>query len=161
MTGSITRSIRDQRGVLAGADGVLFATLILLAGSLAVLNIWAIIDTRTALDAAAREYLRSYTEQTSPADALAAGRAAAESVLVARGGPIRSLRIEPPDAATFGPCQPSAVAIEAEVPGARLPFLDDLGSRRVRVTHLELVDPHREVASGPDHDPDATPCATP
>jgi hypothetical protein len=149
---------RGQAGVLAGSDGLVFGMLILLAGSLAVLNIWSVIDTRAALDAAAREYLRSYTEQSSPAAAASFGDAAARELLERRGAPVHGLRIDPPDAATFGPCQPAVVAIEAEVPAARLPFLDDLGTRQIRVTHRELVDPHREVISGPNHDPTATPC---
>ena len=150
---------RGQAGVLAGSDGLVFGVLILLAGSLALVNIWSMIDTRAALDAAAREYLRSYTEQSSPAAAAARGEEAAREVLGQRRTPLHLLRIDPPDARTFGPCQPVMVAIEAEVPAARLPFLDDLGARRIRVTQRELVDPHREVTSGPDHDPSTTPCA--
>ena len=150
---------RGQAGVLAGAEGVLFATLILLTGSLALVNVWAIIDTRAALDAAAREYLRSYTEQSTPDMALGAGDAAARDLLRRRGAPVRDLLITVPDAAAFGPCEPSVVTIEATVPAARLPFLDDLGARRIHVVHRELVDPHREVTHGPDHDPTATRCA--
>lgn len=149
---------RGQSGVLAGSDGLLIGVLVLLAGSLAVLNIWAAIDTRAGLDAAAREYLRTYTEAASPEEALAAGATAAHEVLGQRGAPVRSLRIEAPDGDAFGPCQLAVVALEAEVPAARLPFLDDLGARRVRVTHRELVDVHREVTSGPTYDPTTTPC---
>lgn len=151
--------VRGQSGVLAGSDGLIFGMLILLAGSLAIVNVWSIIDTRAALDAAAREYLRSYTQQSSATAAASFGDAAARDVLDRRGAGTRSIQIDPPDPSTFGPCQPVTVAIEADVPAARLPFLDDLGARRIRVTHRELVDPHREVTSGPDHDPATTPCA--
>lgn len=150
---------RGQSGALAGSDGLLFATLILLGGSLALLNVWAIIDTRAALDAAAREYLRSYTEQSSPETALIAGDRAARELLDQRGTPLNALRVVAPDAARFGPCEPTLVALEAVVPAARLPFLDDLGTRRIRVEHRELVDPHREVTAGHAHDPTTTPCA--
>lgn len=149
-----------QAGMLAGSDGLLFAMLILLAGSLALVNIWAMIDSRAALDAAARDYLRTYTEQSDPATAAGAGERSARSVLDQRGTPLRSLHIDPPDPSLFGPCQPVAVTIEAEVPAARLPFLDDLGARQIRVTHRELVDPHREMTNGPSHDPATTPCTT-
>ena len=157
-TGGIAARATGQAGMLAGSDGLLFAMLILLAGSLALVNIWAMIDTRAALDAAARDYLRTYTEQSDPASAARAGDHAARSVLDQRGTPLRSLRIDPPDRTTFGPCQPVAVTIEAEVPAARLPFLDDLGARQIRVTHRELVDPHREMTNAPSHDPTTTPC---
>lgn len=149
---------RSQAGVLAGSDGLLFATLILLCGSLVTVHVWSIIDTRAALDAAAREYLRTYTEQPDAARAGVSGASAARAVLEGRTTPLRSLRIQAPDPTTFGPCQPVDVTIEAEVPAASLPFLDDLGPRLVRVTHRELVDPHREVTSGPKHDPSTTPC---
>ena len=64
---------RNQGGFVGGGDGILFGLLILIAGSLAVLNIWSIIDTRAALDAAAREYMRSYTEASTPQEASSAG----------------------------------------------------------------------------------------
>jgi hypothetical protein len=152
--------VGGQAGMLAGSDGVLFGMLILLAGSLAILNVWAVIDTRAALDAAAREYLRTYTEQSSADAAATAGELAARRLLDERGTPVTDLRIVEPDGAAFGPCQPAQVAFEAEVPAARLPFLDDVGSRWIRVTHRELVDPHREVTSGPDYRSDTTPCST-
>jgi hypothetical protein len=149
-----------QAGVLAGSDGLLFATLILLCGSLVTVHVWSMIDTRAALDAAAREYLRTYTEQPDAARAARSGDAAARAVLDGRGTPLQGLRIHAPDPTTYGPCQPVTVVIEAEVPATSLPFLDDLGSRQVRVTHRELVDAHREVTSGPNHDPGSTPCST-
>ena len=77
--------VGGQAGMLAGSDGVLFGMLILLAGSLAILNVWAVIDTRAALDAAAREYLRTYTEQSSADAAATAGELAARRLLDERG----------------------------------------------------------------------------
>ena len=68
------RHVRGQSGVLAGSDGLIFGMLILLAGSLAIVNVWSIIDTRAALDAAAREYLRSYTQQSSATTAASCRR---------------------------------------------------------------------------------------
>lgn len=149
---------RNQGGFVGGADGVLFGLLLMVAGSLAVLNIWSMIDTRAALDAAAREYMRSYTEASTPQEARSAGEQAAFDVLLRRGSPLSGVRITAPDAGRFGPCSPAAVTIEAEAPAARLPFLDDLGARRLRVSHREIVDPHREMTSGPTYDPHATPC---
>lgn len=153
------QAARGQAGVLAGSDGLLFGALILVAGSLALVNIWAAIDTRAALDAAAREYLRTYTEQGSPGSAASAADTRAREVLTARGTPVRGLVVRPPDPTSFGPCQQASVTIEAEVPAARLPFLDDIGTRTIRVTHRELVDPHREVIRGPSYDPTSTVCA--
>lgn len=154
------RSVGGQGGFVGGGDGIVFGLLILLAGSLAVVNIWASIDTRAALDAAAREYLRSYTEATSPTAAHSAGTRAAMDVLDRRGREPQAIEITPPDLSSFGPCQLATVVIEAVVPAGRLPFLDDLGARRIHVTHRELVDAHREMTNGPRHDPTATPCGS-
>lgn len=150
---------KGERGVLAGGDGLIFALLILFAGSLAVLNTWSIIDTRAALDAAGREYLRAYTHAGDPGTALASGEAAAAEVLAARATPVHTLRIDAPDASAFGPCQPAQVTLHAQVPAVRVPFLDGVASRTVSVRHHELVEPHRELTSAPHHDPEATPCA--
>ena len=148
----------DQGGFVGGGDGVLFGLLILVAGALAVLNTWSMIDTRAALDAAAREYMRSYTEAATPQEAASAGERAALDVLARRGTAFAGVRITAPDLGRFGPCEPATVTLEAEVPAARLPFLDDLGARQIRVSHREIVDPHREMTSGPTYDPHATPC---
>jgi hypothetical protein len=148
-----------QAGMVAGADGLLFGMLILLAGSLAFVNIWSIVDTRAALDAAGREYVRTYTEQRDPSTAAAAADRAARLVLDARGTPVRGLRIDAPPPAGFGPCAIASVRLEATVAAARLPFLDQLGERTVSVEARELIDPHKEVTTGERYDPDDTPCA--
>lgn len=148
-----------QAGMVAGADGLLFGMLILLAGSLAFANIWSIVDTRAALDAAAREYLRTYTEQRDPSTATADAERAARAVLDSRGTPLRSLRIDAPLPDEFGPCAMAAVGLEATVAAARLPFLDQLAERTVSVEARELIDPHKEVSTGERYDADDTPCA--
>lgn len=154
----MTPASMTERGAVAGLDALLFGTLILLAGTVLIVNLWSVIETRTALDAATREYLRTYTTSTDgPAAAVQADRAA-RTVLEQRGTPLRSLRIDPPEVARFGPCEPSTVQLEATVPAIRLPFLDDLGATVVSVTATELIPPHRELAPGPAHDRNATPC---
>jgi hypothetical protein len=145
--------------MVAGADGLLFGMLILLAGSLAFVNIWSIIDTRAALDAAAREYLRTYTEQRDPLTAATGAEQAARAVLESRGTPMRGLRIDAPPPGEFGPCALASVRLESTVPAARVPFLDQLGERTVSVEASELIDPHKEVETGDSYDADDTPCA--
>lgn len=153
------RRATGQAGMVAGGDGLLFGMLILVAGSFALVNVWAIIDTRAALDAAAREYLRTYTEQRDPAGAAAEADRAARSVLDSRGTPLRDLRIDPPNAAGFGPCSLASVRLESNVAAVRVPFLDGVGERTVSVRAQELIDPHKEVEPGGTYDPDQTPCA--
>lgn len=155
------RRRRDERGFVAGLEGVLFAVLILLVGTLIVVNAWSVLQTRRTLDGAAREYLRAYTEGDGPDDAVASGRRALAAVLsgesrIGSHGP--AVRIDGPDPGRFGPCVEAEVAISAVVPAARIPFVGTFGSTTVRVTHTELVDAHREVDVGPAYDPEQTPC---
>ncbi len=149
---------RNERGVVGGADGLAFGVLILLAGTLVVANAWSVLDHRTALDAAAREYLRAYTEAPSADEAARRGAAAVDAVLNGRDRLPRQLRVTAPDASRFGPCEPVSVALAATVPAMRVPILGELGAVEVTVRHDELVDAHRELLTGPDHDPASTPC---
>lgn len=148
-----------ERGAVAGLDALLFGTLILLAGVVLIINLWSVVETRTALDAAAREYLRSYTASEEGPTAAARAELAARAVLEGRGTPLHHLEIGAPDTARFGPCEPSTVHLSAIVPAVRVPFLDDLGATVVSITATELVPAHRELTAGRSHDPSTTPCA--
>lgn len=149
---------KSQRGAVAGLDALMFGTLILLAGTLAVIHLWSIVETRTALDTAAREYLRSYTAARSGPDAVEAGGRAVDEVLRQRRTPLHDLRVRPPDPLLFGPCESATVHLSARISGVRLPFLADIGSTTVEVTATELVPAHRELLAGPAHDRRSTPC---
>jgi hypothetical protein len=138
-----------ERGAVAGLEGLAFGVLVLLTGTLLIVNAWAVVDTRIALDAAAEEYLRAYTEAGDARAAAAAGEEAARSSLAARGVATPVL-ITAPDPAAFGPCTSAHVEIEATVPAARLPFVGGLGTTHLHVRHDELVDAHREVVGGDD-----------
>ena len=148
-----------ERGAVGGLEALLAGFLILFGGAGLVVNAWAVIETRTALDSAAREYLRAYTSQSDGQSAAFAGSDAVRQVLVARGTELRGLTIDAPDSSQFGPCQPVEVTLSLEVPEMRVPFIDALGPSTVTVTSAELVDAHREMTAGARHDPEATPCA--
>lgn len=149
---------RNERGAVAGLDALLFGVLILMAGAVLVINLWSVIETRAALDAAAREYLRSYTSSTDGPTAAARADLVARAVLDQRATPLRSVQVLGPDVTQFGPCQPTTVQLSATVPAVRLPFLVDIGGTEVNVTATELIPPHRELVQGDHHDPSATPC---
>lgn len=153
-------AVRGERGAAGGAEVLAFGVLLLLAGSLLTTNLWSIIETRVAIDAAAREYMRSYTRSTDRSTALANAEQAARSTLAARGTPLMDLRISPPAREQFGPCGLATVRLEATVPAARIPFVGELGSARVDVTHRALVDAHREITPSDGFDPTSTACAT-
>jgi hypothetical protein len=148
---------RDERGMVAGLDGLLFGSLVLLAGTILVVSAWSVLETRRALDGAAREYLRAYTESSDPAAATTAGDRAARESLQGEGV-VLPVTIHAPDPGRFGPCAVSTVEFTAVVPAARLPFVGEFGETQVRVTHTEMVDAHREVISGASYDAANTPC---
>ena len=150
--------VRGERGAVGGLEALLFGFLVLLGGAGLMVNTWGVIETRTALDTAAREYLRAYTAAADPASAARAGSEAARRVLAERGTPLRDLAVDAPDPTLFGPCQPVEVTLSAEVDDLRVPFIDRLGPSTVSVTGAELVDAHREMTPGARHDAEATPC---
>lgn len=153
---------RSERGAIGGAEGLLFGMLILVGGTLMIVSAWAVLDTRMALDAAAREYLRSYTEQTDLARARAAGDRAAIEVLRARGNNPAAVEITTVDENGFGPCALARVQLSSTVHWIHAPLvdaLDGIGDSRIRVTHSELIDAHREVIPSAGYNPETTECA--
>jgi hypothetical protein len=152
---------RDERGMVAGGEALAFGTLVLLAGALVLVNVWSVIETRTAVDAAAREYLRTYTRSDERNEALGAAERAARITLAARATPLRGLRIVEPAAAQFGPCGRAEVTLIATVPAARLPFVGEVSATEVTVTHAELLGPHEEVTPHDRFDDRTTLCDGP
>lgn len=150
---------RGERGAVAGLEGVLFAVLILVTGTLVVTNSWSVLQVRRSLDGAAREYIRGYTQAADPAAAQRDGRIALFDVLDGEGVRAGSVSIDGPDPSVFGPCATATVTLSSTVPALRLPFIGRVASTTVRVTHTELVDAHREMTVGRSYDPEATACA--
>ncbi len=153
-----TVRLRGQRGAVGGLEALLLGFLVLFGGAGLMVNTWGVIETRTALDSAAREYLRAYTASSDPTSAARAGADEARRALVERGTPLRGLVVDAPDPTLFGPCQPVEVTLTVDVHELRVPFIDRLGPSTVSVTGAELVDAHREMTPGARHDAEATPC---
>jgi len=152
----------SERGVVGGAEGLLFGMLILVGGTLMIVSAWAVLDRRMALDAAAREYLRSYTEQPDQMSAERAGRSAALQVLGARSTNTGNVSILVETTNGFGPCAMATVQLTSSVRWLKVPFMqsDSAGDHTtITVTHDELIDAHREVIASAGYDPDATACA--
>lgn len=149
---------RGERGVVGGAEALAFGTLVLLTGTLLCIHLWSVVEARVALDAAAREYLRTYTTAADEPSARRDALSTARVVLVARGTPHEDLRVVAPEPARFGPCGVAEVEISTTVQGARLPFVGSIAATIVTVHHRELIDAHREVSAHAEFDPTATPC---
>lgn len=149
---------RSERAAVAGLEGVMFAVLVLVTGTLVVTNAWSVLQSRRTLDGAAREYLRAYTQADGPGPAALAARSAMIDSLSGEGVPIGSVSFEGPDPTGFGPCASATVTLSRTVPALRLPFVGRISSTRVSVTHTELVDAHREMSEGRSYDPESTAC---
>ncbi len=156
---SANRARRSERGAVAGLEGVMFGVLVLLAGTVLVVNAWSVLQTRRTLDGAAREYLRAYTQADSPPEALLAANRALDAVLLGEGRRGPDVTVRGPDPTHFGPCASASVTLTATIPAVRMPFVGEMASTTVEVDHTELVDAHSEMVTGADYDPDGTPCA--
>ena len=66
---------------MAGIEAIPFGILIFVVGALLIANIWAVIDAKAAVDAAAREATRSYVE--SQVDGTATPDAASDAAVQA------------------------------------------------------------------------------
>jgi hypothetical protein len=158
MTAAVRRSRHDERGVVAGAEGLMVGALVLITGTLLVVHLWGVVQMRSDLQAAAVEYLRTYGEADDPATATATARSALAAALGHRQ--LGRLSLVEPDPTQFGPCALATLSVRTDLPGTRLPFVGPVGRTQVVVTRSELVDPHREMTAGTDFDPAATPCGT-
>jgi hypothetical protein len=149
---------RDQRGAVAGLEALVFVALLLVGGSAVASGAWTTLRAQAALDAAAREYLRTYTESPDPLTAGHRGEQAARAALRGLGVDERRVRVTHPDLFAFGPCGTAEVSLELDLPRVAVPFVRTWQPSTIRVVRRELVDPHREMTWGPRHDPGRTPC---
>ena len=145
--------VRGDRGQVAGIEALPFGLLIFVAGTLLLVNIWGVVDTKFAADAAAREAARYVVESAGldvdPA-AVRAGAEAAADRTFADHGKRADLRVEiGPPGSTFERCERVRVQVSSSVPAIRLPFFGGYGDAfDIIATHSELVDPTRAGVAG-------------
>lgn len=144
---------RSERGQAGGMEVLPFGLLIFVGGALLLVNIWGVVDTKFAADAAAREAARWVVEsaglETTPAAVRDGATAVAQATMADHGKrrPVE-VTVTPADAA-FVRCERISVVVETSVPAIRLPFLGGYGTPfEVRATHAELVDPTRSGVGG-------------
>lgn len=136
---------RGEAG-FAGLAGLAFGLLFFVVGTLLVAYAWGVVDTKTALDAAARQAARAYVGAPDAASALAEASQAADTSLAGEGrDPARAaLSLA---SGTFGRCERVTVRLSYPAPLLLLPILGPLGSGQLVATrHSELVEPY---LSGP------------
>ena len=135
-------------GFVGGLWGWVFGLLIFVVGTLMVARAWAVVDTKFAVDAAARQAVRTYVEAPAATDAGPEATAAADAALSGFDRPTGPLDVRLVSG-RWARC--SRVSIEATYPSpwVALPWLGRVGTAgRVAATSSELVDPFRAGLPG-------------
>jgi hypothetical protein len=138
----------DEAGFVGGFEGLLFGLLIFVAGTLLATHAWAVIDTKAATEAAARQAARTYVEAASPATAASEADQAAAAALAGFGRSGARARVQL-TSGTFGRCHRITITVSYPAPVLMLPWVGRVGSAEsVRAQHSELVDPFRTALPG-------------
>lgn len=146
------RSARDwtaEDGVVAGAEALAFGVLIFVIGTLIVVNAWAVVDTKMAASAAAREAARVVVESDDLPYASLRHRAqtVAQATVDGHGKELAQL-----GTVSFGlgpdgrltRCERITVVVPVSLPTVKLPLVGGFGGTYVvRGSHTEIVDPFR------------------
>jgi hypothetical protein len=136
--------VTDERGQ-GGLEVLPFGFLVLVAGALLVVNVWAVIDAKVATESASREAARAYVEAPSPAAAAGAAIAAARAVVEGHRRDPDAARYDGPDASAFVRCRRITWTVEYDVPSLTLPFIGGFGPSFItaRASHSEVIDAYR------------------
>lgn len=144
---------RGDRGQVAGIEALPFGLLIFVAGTLLIVNIWGVVDSKFAADAASREATRYVVESARVDLDPSAIRAGAEAVAIrtlADHGHRRRTSVQVrPEQARLQRCERVQVTVSTRVPAIRLPFFGGFGDGiEIVATHTELIDPTRSGLGG-------------
>lgn len=140
--------MRDERGQVAGLEGLVFGVLLFVFGSLLVVNAWAVVDAKLAVSAAAREATRAFVEARSSDSAAGEAETAGRLAFAGYGRTTGRAELRLVEG-TLARC--SRVTFEAayRLPALQVPVLGGLGEGfRVAARHSEVVDPHRNGLTG-------------
>ncbi len=140
----IRAHLRDDRGVLAGADILLFGLVGVIFTSLVIMNAWLAVDTSLAVSAAAREGARAAVESADGPSARTNAETAMRNVMGQYGRDIPgNLNVDITFSNGFVRCQPVTANVGYRINLISLPLFGDLGSHTINATHTEIVDPFR------------------
>ncbi len=154
------RRRRDEDGFLGGLDALAFGALVLVTGTLLIINAWSVVDTRMAVSAAAREAVRTIAdapvaqlnEREEHDDLEGTARARALDALVQHGKDVAGLT---DGDIVFAPltdeprCDWIEVSVTLRAPAIALPFVGVFRDGiPVTVQHRELIDPYRAGLTG-------------
>jgi hypothetical protein len=137
-----------EAGFVGGFEGLLFGLLLFVVGTLLAAAAWAVVDTKFAVDTAARQAVRTYVEAP---DAALAGPQSEEAAVDALAGYGR--RATAADVrlvgGSFVRCDRVTIEVTQRSPLLVLPWLGQVGTGQVvSARHSELVDPFRTGLPG-------------
>ena len=142
------RHSRDETGFAGGADGLVFGLLIFVVGTLMAGNAWAVVDTKLAADAAARQAVRTYVEAPNAQSAANDAQQSADDALSSYGRSPAKATLSVVSAA-FGRCVRVTFEVRYRAPLVELPIVGSLGlAESVTAQHSELIDPYRTALPG-------------
>jgi hypothetical protein len=148
---------RDEEGFVGGLEALPFGFLVFVAGSLLLVNAWAVFDCHLAASAAAREAVRAFVESDgTDAVALRSGELAAAEALEGHGKQRDRLSVEW-EGARLVRCQPVTAIVRYEVPLVVVPWIGAFGGGLLTTSarHREIVDPYRRGLAVEGANPEA------
>jgi Flp pilus assembly protein TadG len=161
MSENVPRSKRinwsDDRGFAGGTEALPFGMLVFVVGILLVLNLWSVIATKMAVNAAARQAAHAVAEYApAPGENIATG-VNAEAATVARstvetytGKPAPEVTAATEGTITWARCAEFTVVVDYSAPLVRLPLVGQFGtSWPISARASSIVDPYRaDVGAG-------------
>ena len=145
------RRVRDESGQLASVEVLPFGVLLFVIGVLFFGQIWAVLESKSAVDAAAREATHVFIEGHDPAVAATEARSAALAVLEANGRDGGRAQVSATAPLTLERCARVSFEVAYRVPLVRAPLLPSWGGGfTVRAEHGAVVDPYRDGLEGGD-----------
>jgi hypothetical protein len=137
-----------EAGFVGGFEGLLFGLLLFVVGTLMVAAAWAVVDTKFAVDAAARQAVRTYVEAANSGVAGPESEMAAEATLAGYGRSVSRAEIRLVGGG-FARCERVTIEVSEPSPLLVLPWIGQVGGgERVTAEHSELVDPFRAGLPG-------------
>lgn len=150
------RAVADESGFVGGFEALPFGFLVFIAGTLLLVNAWAVFDSHLAASAAAREAVRAFVESDgTDVDARLGGQRAAEAALLGHGKDVDRMELQWKGDRLLR-CQPVTATVTYDVPTFAVPWLGAFGGGLIKTTarHVEVVDPYRSGLSTEGFDPE-------
>lgn len=137
----------DDAGQVGGVEVLPFGLLIFVVGALLIANAWAIIDAKSAVDAATREAVRSFVEAPDASTGSVRADEVAREAIAGHGRNPTRLVLEPPaydEGAGYARCAAVTFRGRYPVPALTVPWLGGFGEGfQVSSSHTEIIDPYR------------------